>query len=481
MWKRVQDDLQVSIPKTQFRVFVKPAELLTNIDTQNETQQSQPLFVEVGVKSAYHAAMLSQHYIQTFQDAFQRVTKLQVQVQFVTKAQDSKEIPEADQSTLFSDNLSVPAQKFDQHTSTGSAMAHTHQQSPSAMAAVRAGLREDYSFETFAVSSSNEMAYAAAIAVSQSPGKAYNPLFLYGGVGVGKTHLMQAVAINILRQSPDTPLTYITGEEFTNSIVAAIQEKKTIQLKNKLRRYRVLLVDDIQFIAGKESVQEEFFHTFNAIAPSGGQIILTSDRPPQEITPLEDRLRSRFEAGLIIDIQQPTFELRAAITLIKAKRIGLPLDMPLAQHIATVVDNARKIEGILAKLHSEHFLFKKPLTEELVLQILSQTEISQGMEEKQNTTLKPQDILRVVASRFQTTVKQLKGSSRVKTIVLPRHLAMFLLYERSGLTLEEIGTQFGGRDHTSILHAVEKIRGLQNEPEIHSHLSHIQSTAVDNM
>ena len=317
------------------------------------------------------------------------------------------------------------------------------------------------------------MAHAAAVAVSQNPGHAYNPLFLYGGVGVGKTHLMQAVGHNIIKKDPNTSIAYITGEQFTNEIVAAIQQKRTIQLKNRLRNYRVLLVDDIQFIAGKESVQEEFFHTFNAIAPSGGQIILTSDRPPQEIHPLEDRLKSRFEAGLIIDIQEPTFELRTAILLIKAKKVGLDLPMDLAQRIASVVESTRKLEGVLAKLHSEHSLFHKPLTTDLVEEVIGKTQQAEFPKQLIN----PQDVIRVVALQFHITTKNLKGPSRVKHLVEARHLAMFLLHSDLGITLEEIGMMFDGRDHTSVLHAVEKMRTLLlDDEEVRNNLNAVKST-----
>ena len=273
---------------------------------------------------------------------------------------------------------------------------------------------------------------------------------------MGKTHLMQAIGNNILRKNPDSSIFYTTGEQFTNEIVAAIQQKKTIQLKQRFRSYQILLVDDVQFIAGKNTVQEEFFHTFNAIMPAGGQIILTSDRPPHEINLLEDRLKSRFEAGLIIDIQQPTFELRTAIILIKSKKLGLEMPMDLAQRIASQVESTRKLEGILVRLHSEVVLFKKPLTPELVSGMLERTELV----EFPKHNIKSGDVIKTVANHFHISTAAMKGPSRIKNLVEARHIAMYILHVELSIALEEVGGTFNGRDHSSVLHASNKIRDL---------------------
>lgn len=322
------------------------------------------------------------------------------------------------------------------------------------------GLRLDYTFTTFAVSTTNEMAHAAASAVSNNPGGAYNPLFLYGGVGVGKTHLMHAIGNNILHNNPDIRILYCTGEEFTNEIVAAIQNKKGLKFKDKYRAAQVLLIDDVQFIAGKNAVQEEFFHTFNALTKQNSQIVLTSDRPPHEINLLEDRLRSRFEAGLMIDIQQPSFELRTAILLIKSSASNLQIPMDLAQLIASRVDSARRIEGILSKIRSEVELKKRTINEQLIEEMLGAENKEQR---KKRLKVSPSDVLRVVANHYHVKQAAIKGQRRVQNLVQARHVAMYLLKEELQMPLVEIGRWFSNRDHTSALHAIRKVGDeLQN-------------------
>lgn len=339
------------------------------------------------------------------------------------------------------------------------------------LAAQKSRLREDFSFDAIAVSSSNELAYAAAQAVAGNPGKSYNPLFIWGGVGVGKTHLMHAIGNHILRNRPDTPVLYCMGEEFLNEIIAAIRTKKTHEFKERYRHLQALLIDDIQFIAGKDTAQEEFFHTFNAIISTGGQIIMTSDRPPHEIHPIEDRLRSRFEGGLTIDIQQPTFELRTAIVLIKAQKLGLDLQMNLAQMVAAEVESTRKLEGVVFKLHSAHHFSNKPLDEHLVREVLGQE--SRPVLARQN--LKPSAIVRAVTGHFHISANTLRGASRKQEHVLPRHIAMFLLKTELNIPHAEIGNMFGGKDHTSVMHAVGKIeREVKENSLIQQHVSAIR-------
>jgi len=325
----------------------------------------------------------------------------------------------------------------------------------------RVGLRSDFNFETFAVSPTNQMAHAAALAVSQSPGRAYNPLFLYGGVGVGKTHLMQAIGQAILTRNPRAKIIYCMGEEFTNDIVNAIREKRTKEFKQKYRSARILLVDDIQFIAGKTAVQEEFFHTFNAIWRVGGQIVLTSDQRPDEISKLEDRLKSRFEGGLTIDIQPPDFGLRTAILLIKAQQRGIKLPMDVAQLVAGNIASTRRLEGFLTRLMTEAQTKNIPITPELASALLGHIN-DIGVPQK---LVKPKEVISAVASYFNLKLFELVGPKRLKPIVVPRQILMYLLRTELKLPLMEIGRLLGGRDHTTIMHGVEKITKLLPESE----------------
>jgi len=319
------------------------------------------------------------------------------------------------------------------------------------------GMRRDYTFSTFAVSTTNEMAHAAATAVSNRPGSSYNPLFLYGGVGVGKTHLMHAIGNNILHNNLQVRIIYCTGEEFTNEIVQAIQNKKATAFKNKYRNCDVLLIDDIQFIAGKNAVQEEFFHTFNAITQQSKQVVMTSDRPPQEIRLLEDRLRSRFEAGLMIDIGQPSFELRTAILLIKAKAAQLNIPIELAKTVAAKVDSARRIEGIIKKI-PEILKIEEP-------------------ENKQQIRVSPIEVIKSVSNHFRLKQSELKGNKRLKHIVTARHITMYLMKKELQMPLADIGKWFSNRDHTSVLHAVRKVElDIVQKPDLHQEVSALVTT-----
>jgi chromosomal replication initiator protein len=326
----------------------------------------------------------------------------------------------------------------------------------------RLHVRPEYTFHSFAVSTSNQIAYAAATAVAKTPGAAYNPLFFYGGVGVGKTHLMHAVANQILKERPGFKIVYCMGEEFLNEIIEAIQTKTARQFKQKYRSADLLLVDDVQFIAGKLTAQEEFFHTFNAVHRDGGQIILTSDRAPEEISRLEDRLRSRFEGGLTVDISPPDFELRTAIVNIKATGIGFELAPEASRIIAANLTDTRSIEGFLKRLATE--VETRPntsLTPELVSSLLG-TKIKNGLVpgvtgQKTNRQISPQEVLEAVALHFNIKSTALKGPKRDRLIVRPRQVVMYLCKTELGMTLEDIGGLLGGRDHTTVMYGADLI------------------------
>lgn len=318
----------------------------------------------------------------------------------------------------------------------------------------KAGLRANYTFESFAVSSTNQIAFAAAQSVGKTPGSSYNPLFLYGGVGFGKTHLAQAIAHIVLEDDSKSGVLFCSGEAFMNELIESIREKTTPRFRKKFRTLKLIIVDDIQFIAGKQTAQEEFFHTFNSIVSAGGQVVLTSDRPPHDIRKLEDRLRSRFSGGLIVDIQQPDFELRTAILLIKAREKDIEIDIEVAKIIAEAVVDTRSLEGTLLSLYARSSAGSQSISLDLVEDFFK----DKSTEKKRK--LSPQDIIKIVCSFYEVSQSQVKGASRKSTIVLARQVSMFLLRTELGLNLEEVAFLVKRKDHTTVLHAMDKIRGL---------------------
>ncbi len=321
----------------------------------------------------------------------------------------------------------------------------------------KAGLSGKYKFTNFAVSSTNQVAHAAAQAVADNLGHAYNPLFLYGGVGVGKTHLSQAVAHKCLGKEPKKRVLYCPGEQFTNEIIEAIREGSTAKFRRRYRQLDLLIVDDVQFLAGKNHVQEEFFHTFNALVSLGGQIVLISDRQPDEIKKLEDRLRSRFSGGLIVDIQQPDFELRTAILLIKAQEKNIDLEIELAKIIADQVIDTRSLEGTLLSLYAKTLSNGGKIDLEVVEAFFSAKEKD---EESKRKRISPHDVIKTVCSYYNIKLAHLKSSNRSENLALPRQITMFLLRNEFRLKYEEIAHLLRKRDHTTVMHGVEKIERI---------------------
>lgn len=319
----------------------------------------------------------------------------------------------------------------------------------------RAGIHIKHTFENYAVSTSNNIAYAAAQAVAHNPGSSYNPLFLYGGVGVGKTHLAQAAARFILEKDHEKKVYFCPSDQFLNELIESIREKSTAKFRRKYRHLSLLIVDDIQFIAGKTSVQEEFFHTFNSIVSAGGQIILTSDRPPSDIKNLEDRLRSRFSGGLIVDIQAPDFELRAAILLIKAKEKGIEMDMEAARIIAETVTDSRALEGTLLSIYART-LGKKERIDLDVVDEYFQDKVEKVVEKR----IDPSVVIKTVCSYYNIKQSHIKSSTRIEEIAMPRQIIMYILREQLKIKLEEIARILKRKDHTTIMHGVEKVNRL---------------------
>ncbi|GAE00441.1 chromosomal replication initiation protein [Clostridium botulinum B str. Osaka05] len=314
-------------------------------------------------------------------------------------------------------------------------------------------LNPKYTFDSFVIGNSNRFAHAASLAVAESPAKAYNPLFIYGGVGLGKTHLMHAIGHYILHNNPKSQVVYVSSEKFTNELINSIKDDKNVEFRNKYRNIDILLVDDIQFIAGKERTQEEFFHTFNALYEANKQIIISSDRPPKEIPTLEDRLRSRFEWGLIADIQAPDFETRMAILKKKADVEKLNIPNEVMVYIATKIkSNIRELEGALIRIVAFSSLTNKEISVDLASEALKDI-----ISSKQTRQVTIDIIQEVVANYYNLKIEELKSARRTRNIAFPRQIAMYLSRKLTDMSLPKIGEEFGGRDHTTVIHAYEKI------------------------
>ncbi|MDO3413220.1 chromosomal replication initiator protein DnaA [Saccharibacillus sp. CPCC 101409] len=314
-------------------------------------------------------------------------------------------------------------------------------------------LNPKYTFDTFVIGSGNRFAHAASLAVAEAPAKAYNPLFLYGGVGLGKTHLMHAIGHYILQHNPSSRVVYISSEKFTNEFINSIRDNRGESFRNKYRNIDILLIDDIQFIAGKESTQEEFFHTFNALHEESKQIIISSDRPPKEIPTLEERLRSRFEWGLITDIQPPDLETRIAILRKKAKAENLDVPNEAMMYIANQIDtNIRELEGALIRVVAYSSLTNQDVTAHLAAEALKDI-----IPSSRPRIITIQDIQQRVGEYYNLKMEDFKARKRTKAIAFPRQVAMYLSRELTDYSLPKIGEAFGGRDHTTVIHAHEKI------------------------
>jgi|AntRauTorckE6833_2_1112554.scaffolds.fasta_scaffold00096_50 chromosomal replication initiator protein len=319
---------------------------------------------------------------------------------------------------------------------------------------INTNLNPKYSFDSFVVGNGNRFAHAAALAVAEAPAKAYNPLFLYGDVGLGKTHLMQAIAHYILKHNPDSKVVYVSSETFTNELINAIKDDRTASFRNKYRNIDILLVDDIQFLANKERTQEEFFHTFNSLHEANRQLIISSDRPPKEIPTLEERLRSRFEWGLITDIQKPDLETRIAILRKKADMENLKVPNEVIIYIANnIQSNIRELEGALIKVIAYSSLVDKDIDTDLAEKALKDLIVDNKEPREVNIEL----IKDVIVNYYNLKDKDMTSKKRTQKIAFPRQIAMYLSRELTDLSLPHIGDEFGGRDHTTVIHAYNKI------------------------
>ena len=438
LWSAILAEMELTLSPGNFTTWIAPVKIV-GLKKINEKLW----LVTVGCPSVFHKNQVGERYVGQIQEAAEKRLKKKCEVKLEVRLEEKDKKKEMGDDLFSVDTDKLAEEAYEE-------------------AMVKKGLTNEFTFKNFAVSTSNEVAHAAAKTVAKKPGQVYHLIFIYGGVGVGKTHLMQAVGHEILRKNPDASLVYCTGEEFTNEIIEAIRNRSTASFRQKYRKARVLLLDDVQFIGGKEAVQEEFFHTFNAVHKEGGQTILTSDRLPSQIAGLEDRLRSRFEGGLTVDIQEPGFELRTAILLIKAQQMKMELPMRVAQAIAANVESTRRLEGVLMRLSGELAARKEPLTEELAMALLGKINGEVKSLRKRVTT---RQVMRAVAEYYQIKPMDIRGSRRLKMVVLARQVVMYLLRKELRLSLKEVGRLLGGRDHTTVLHGQEKVARLLPESE----------------
>lgn len=416
-WQDTIGKLQADMSKAAFDTWVRNAELISYQDNT----------FTIGVQNTYARDWLESRLSSTVTQVVSGLMGSPQAVRFVVWHREYENLTEN-----LSDEVSVPE--------------------PAPAAASGIGLNSRYHFDNFVVGSSNRLAHAACMAVAENPATAYNPLFLYGGVGLGKTHLLHAIGNAAVRSG--LQVLYVSSEEFTNDLINSIRNHTTQAFRERYRQIDVLLIDDIQFIAGKEMTQEEFFHTFNTLHSQNKQIVMTSDRPPRAMVTLEERLRSRFEWGLTADIQPPDFETRQAILRSKAERANRQVPPEILEAIAhQIQSNIRELEGALIRVLAYSDLRGLPLTVELVSIALADMI-------PQRSSLQPNQVLEAVATSFGVSQSQLTGRDRTREIALPRQVAMYLLREEANVSLPQIGEALGGRDHTTVMYACEKVADL---------------------
>lgn len=412
-WDKTLDIIKVELTEVSFNTWLKAIQPISANDT---------VFI-FSVPDDFTKGILETRYVTLIKNALKQVTSQYYNIKFVIPTEDN-----------LSNIIKEDAAKLNSEET------------------VNASLNPKYIFDTFVIGNSNRLAHAASVAVAESPAKAYNPLFIYGGVGLGKTHLMHAIGHYILKQNKKAKVVYISSETFTNELINSIRDDRNNEFRNKYRNVDVLLIDDIQFIAGKERTQEEFFHTFNSLYEANKQIIISSDRPPKEIPTLEDRLRSRFEQGLIADIAPPDLETRIAILKKKAKVENINISDNVMLLIAKKIQsNIRELEGALIRIVAYSSLTNGDINEDLATEALKDI-----ISSSRPKLLTPNAIKDIVSQYYHIKMEDFNAKKRNRSIVLPRQVAMYLCRELTDLSLPRIGDEFG-RDHTTIMHAHEKI------------------------
>jgi chromosomal replication initiator protein len=444
LWQQVLSIIQTKLSKPSFDTWFKATKASFVDDS----------ILEVTAPTTFAAEWLEGRYTKLIRTTLYEFLGRQIDVRFSIEEPKTA----AEHSIVFPPKNVQPPVSSDE--------PHTHMLNPK------------YTFDTFVIGANNRFAHAASLAVAEAPAKAYNPLFLYGGVGLGKTHLMHAIGHYIMDHNPNTRVLYISSEKFTNEFINAIRDSQGESFRTKYRNIDVLLIDDIQFLAGKEQTQEEFFHTFNALHEERKQIVISSDRPPKEIPTLEDRLRSRFEWGLITDIQPPDLETRIAILRKKAKAENLDIPNEAMNYIANQIDtNIRELEGALIRVVAYSSLINADITSHLAAEALK--DIIPSSRPRMITI---QDIQTKVGEFYGLRLEEFKARKRTKAVAYPRQIAMYLSRELTDYSLPKIGEAFGGRDHTTVIHAHEKItRQLKIDQELYKIIQNLTEKVKNQM
>lgn len=442
LWENILEELRETLSKPTYQTWFKDKTSLVNVDDG---------ILTIGTLNSYAKDWLEKRYHQTIKKIVSRIVGKDLEITFKV-------------DNLIEKNKPSPTPLFE--------FEEAVQATPIEKRIFESNLNPKYTFDNFVIGNNNRLAHAVSISVAKLPAKSYNPFFLYGGVGVGKTHLMQAIGHETLKTHPNLRVLYCTGESFTNEIIEAIQNRKTGSFRNKYRRIDVLLIDDIQFIAGRDTTQEEFFHTFNDLHSGGKQVVLSSDRPPKDIARLEERVRSRFEWGMVADIQNPDIDMREAILLSKCKEKNISLTPDILHYLAENVNSSiRDLEGSLTRLVTTSQLLGKPLDLELATQV-----ILPQARPKTNKNVSPKEVIDVVCEYYSVKIADIKGARRSVDISRPRQIIMFLLRSELNLQYMGIARLLGGRDHSTIMHGVDKIsKEVENNVDLSGQIGEIKS------
>jgi chromosomal replication initiator protein len=463
LWQAVLGDMQARLSKNAFENWLRPTSLVAFEDD----------VATIAAPNTFGATTLESRYSGEIERVLSEIIGRPVSVRFTVRGPESGEgeTPSpGDAGALVATGSKPPARRKVDNAlparKTAAAPASASKQLELS-AAPHHGLNPRYVYESYVVGKSNMFAHAASLAVAEHPGEQYNPLYIYGGVGLGKTHLLHAIGHRSLEIRPAIKVVYVSSEKFTNDLIDAIRAQRMEDFRARYRTIDLLMIDDIQFIGGKDSTQEEFFHTFNTLYQGNRQLVISSDRPPNAIAGLEDRLRSRFEGGLTADVQPPDFEMRMAILRTKADEWGARVPDDVVEYIAQRdKSNTRELEGALNRVIAYSRVGSRPIALQLAVEALSSGKIGARRDD-----LTPDEIIRTVASYFQVDVRAMSGRSRSRDIVIPRQVAMYLIREETSTSLTDIGRALGGRDHTTVIHGIEKIEAqLLEDPALRAQL-----------